>query len=178
MNKFLALAAMCGAAYLLYDFQSVKQLANETLRDGKFTGVEACVAYSESDLVSAQTTRNACSERFQKRLFDGDFATGRAGPKTRSGSVYLEGSLENKLSNHVTTWVELSFYIFDLDGKESKFYTDTYVWIEPRASYEFSVALPDISAEDVRDLEFCDHDDESPKSCMSWGVRGIKGVEL
>ena len=96
----------------------------------------------------------------------------------QAGKVMLEGSLENKKTSHVTTWVALSFLTFDADGKESEFSNDTFLWIEPRSATEFSVVLPDLEPEKVRDMKFCDHDDESPKSCMSWGVMEIRGLEI
>ncbi len=178
MKKLAILAAVCAAAYLIIDFPKVQQTANEALRDGTLKGVEACVEYSKSELVSAETTRNACSARFQNPLYNNDFATGRAGPAFEAGAVLLKGSLENKETSHVTTWVALSFSIFDAEGKESEFPADIFIWIEPRSSTEFSVALPDLEPEKVRDLKFCDLDDENRKSCMSWGMKGIQGIEI
>ncbi|PHO03021.1 hypothetical protein CSC82_13940 [Rhodobacteraceae bacterium 4F10] len=178
MKTLAVLAALCAAAYLIFDFTKVQQTANEVLRDGTLQGVEACVDYTESDLITTETTRNACSARFQKRLSSGDFATGRAGPSLKGDRVLLEGSLENKKTSHVTTWVALRFYTFDADGKESTFSTDTSLWIEPRSTTEFSVVLPDLEPKKIRDLEFCHHEDEKPKSCMSWGVIEIQGIKI
>jgi len=178
MNKFIVLACVGGAAYLLYDLQSVKQTANEALRAGTLKGVETCVAYSKSDLVSAETTRNVCIESFQKVLYNSDLATGRAGPRVASGSVSLGGSLENKTPDFVTTWVKVSFALYDSSGKEKEFLADTYIWIEPRSSADFSVELPELKPDDVQSVEFCDHDDDTPKSCMSWGIVKMKGIEF
>ncbi|MDP2492580.1 hypothetical protein Q8W25_01075 [Shimia thalassica] len=178
MKTFVSLVAVCATAYLIFDFPKLQQTANEVLRDGTLQGVEVCVANSESALVTVETTRNACSARFQKNLYSIEFATGRAGPSVQAGKVLLEGSLENKKTSHVTTWIALSFYTFDADGKKSEFVTDTFLWIEPSSATELSVTLPDLEPEQVRDMKFCDHEDESPKSCMGWGVMEIRGIEI
>ena len=68
MNKIAIFVAACAAAYLVFDFPKVQQAANKALRDGTLQGVEACVEYAKSELVTLETTRNACSARFQKYL--------------------------------------------------------------------------------------------------------------
>jgi cAMP phosphodiesterase len=178
MNKFVILACVGGAAFLLYDLQSVKQAVNEALRWGTLKGVETCVAHSKSDLVSAETTRNVCIESFQRVLYNRDLATGRAGPKVAAGGVNLDGFLENKTSGFVTTWVKVAFELYDASGETREFQADTYIWIEPRSSTDFSVALPDLEPDEVQSVEFCDHDDTLPKSCMTWGIVEIKGIEI
>lgn len=174
----MVLLCACGAAYLLYDWQSVKLAVNEALHAGTLKGVENCVAYSKSDLMSAEATRYVCIDNFQKNLYDGDLATGRAGPDDYSGRVNLSGSLENKTSDFVTTWVQLYLKLYDATGTEKEFQAETYIWIEPHSTADFSVELLNLKPDGVETTMFCDVDDTSPKSCMRWGVAKIKGIEI
>ncbi len=178
MKNFIILICLCAAAYILYDLQSVKLALNKSLRDGTLQGVENCVAYSRSELVSVETTRNVCVENFHIELFDGDFATGRAGPKDMSGEAGWAGTLENKTAGHVTTWVRVSVSLFDADGKEKEYEANTYVWIEPQSSTNFQVGLSELAPSELKSVEFCDRDDGSPKSCVSWGIVRIKGIKI
>ena len=115
---------------------------------------------------------------FQKPLYATDHATGKAGPRIDQRSANWGGLLENKTHDHVTTWIRLSFSIFDVEGSEQTFSAETSIWIDPLAQAEFRVELHDANAEQFDNLEFCESKDAAPKSCISWGITEMMGLSL
>ena len=178
MNKFAVSACVLAVALGAYNLRAIKLVINETLNMGTLTGVENCVSYSKNDLVSIETTRNACATRLQTFSYEPDLAMGRAGPRYMNDGVYLEGELHNKTSNQVTTWVGLVLGMHDADGKRVEFTAGTQIWIEPSSSSEFIVELKDAPADVLETLDFCDHEAKKPKSCVFWAVAKMGRITI
>jgi hypothetical protein len=75
------------------------------MKQGTLRGVEACMEYSRSELLSEDAVKASCVVNFQKYIYNGDHATGRAGPRIDEQTVSWGGILENKTPDHVTTWI-------------------------------------------------------------------------
>lgn len=180
MHKILLVLSAGTIAYVGFNFTSVRMELNKLMNFGELVGVEQCVSLSRSNLVAEQTIRNVCVEDFHVNLFDHELASGRAGPRDRSGVVYWEGTVSNKTSEYVTTWGELSVSFFDSEGEKLEVKVKTPLWIEPQADQEISAELREISPEDIEDYEFCDLDaDEATfRSCMAWSWAQIKGLKI
>ncbi|MGC9417822.1 MAG: hypothetical protein ACP5EN_02510 [Rhodovulum sp.] len=178
MKNYLIVGLVCLVAALIIGIEPVQQAVNEATRSGTLKGVETCMDYSRSDLLSKEAVRAACVKTFQKRLYHNDHATGRAGPRTDRRTVVWQGILENKTPDHVTTWVQISVSIFDADGTEQELVAETSIWIDPLSEEEFEVELPELKHEQLEKIEFCERDDPAPKACMTWGVVDIMGVKI
>lgn len=163
---------------MIIGFKPVQRTINEAVNRGTLTGVENCIAYSESQLISSEATRSACIRSFEKNLFSGEHASGRAGPTFTDQSVSWVGKLENKTPDHVTTWIGLSVIVYDAEGNEKEFLGDTSVWIDPLGETDFRVDLPELTRDMVDASEFCELDAASPTSCMSWGIVEVKGLSI
>lgn len=178
MKNYLIFGLLVLVAALAIGIEPVQRTINEAMRKGTLKGVESCMNYSNSELLSEEAIRATCVSTFQKRLYRNEHATGRAGPRMDQGSLGWGGTLENKTPDHVTTWVKISVIIFDEAGKENEHFTDTPIWIDPLGKAEFSVALPDVEAEQFENFKFCDLDDAEPKACFTWGVAEVMGVTV
>ena len=180
MNKILLVIGAGAIAYVGINFTSVRMDLNKMMNPGKLAGVEKCVSLSESNLVAEETIRNACVEDFHVNVFGVELASGRAGPRERSGTVYWEGRVSNNTSEYITTWVELGVGFFDAQGEKTEIKTEQYFWIEPQVEQEFSAELRNISREDFEGYDFCDLDAEEAtfRSCMTWGWVQIKGLKI
>lgn len=165
-------------AALILGFEPIERTINETINRGTLKGVETCVAYSSSNLISEETIRTTCVNSFQKRLHSRDHATGRAGPRWNENTVFWNGTLENKTPDHVTTWVQILVEVFDEDGAKKEYSADTSIWIEPLHEVEFRVKIGDLEPEQIKDVEFCEHEASSPKGCMTWGITDAMGLKI
>lgn len=180
MKNFVILLTVGTAAYLLSTLLPVKIALNESLNGGTLKGVENCVTFSASELVSPETTQNACVAKFQKQLFDGDLVNGRAGPRFKDGKVFLGGNLQNDTTGHVTTWVRAYLGVYDEKGNKKEFSGETFIWIEPQSTTALNVELYGIERNELEDLEFCPRDEEESThaSCIYWGVSRVMGIEI
>jgi hypothetical protein len=68
--------------------------------------------------------------------------------------------------------------IFDEDGKEEEAFAETPIWIDPMGEAEFIVEIPDIEADQLKNIVFCEVDAASPKSCLAWGVVDLMGLSV
>ena len=178
MKIGLIIAAIFGGWLLINGVTPIKRTVNEFANMGVLEGVERCLEYSSSELVSPETVRDLCTQKFRKPIYDGDAATGRAGPREIGGTVYLVGTINNKLPNFITTWVQFEFSIYDDIGSERAIRTASVFWIEPLSSSDFQVELPDIKSADFAGFEFCPHDESEKKRCIAWGTPRIEGIKL
>ena len=175
MKNFLIGALTCLVAALAYGIEPVQRYVNEAANRGTLRGVEKCVEYSKSELLSQDAVKASCVNEFHKRLYVPYVASGLAGPREEEGRLGWGGTLENKTGDHVTTWVQVSVSIFDADGKEQESVGETPIWIDPMGESDFHVELPDLKPEALGTLGPCDLDDQAPKSCVSWGITGVLG---
>ena len=178
MKNYVIAALVVLVVLLAVGFAPIERATNEVLRHGSLTGVENCIEYSKSDLLSGDAVKAACVRAFEKPLYSSESATGRAGPSFFQGIVRWTGNLENKTSDHVTTWVAISVSVYGEDGSEREFSADTSIWIDPLRSADFSVTLRALELSILDDIEFCELTDDEPKSCMSWGVTDVRGLEV
>lgn len=178
MKNFIIGALLCVVVALFLGVERVQRFVNEATNQETLRGVETCLSYTSGNLLSTEAVRSTCVAAFQKRLFDNNHATGKAGPRIGRRTVSWGGVLENKTSDHVTTWIQLSIGIFDAEGNEQEFSAQTTLWIDPLGKTDFKVELPDAKIEQFDDLKFCDLEDTAPKSCMSWGVTEMMGLSL
>lgn len=178
VKNFIIGGLLCLVAFLVIGVEPLQRFVNETTSKGTLRGVESCLSYSSSELLSTEAVRSTCVLVFQKPLYADDHATGKAGPRIDQWSVSWAGLLENKTHDHVTTWIRLSVGIFDAEGNEHAFSAETPIWIDPLAQTEFRVELPDVNAEQFDNLEFCESEDAAPKSCISWGITEVMGLSL
>jgi hypothetical protein len=178
MKNYLIVGLMILVAVLVIGIEPVQRTINEATQKGTLKGIESCMNYSRSDLLSEQAVRATCVMTFQKRLFHNDHATGRAGPRMNQRNVGWGGILENKTPDHVTTWVKISVSVFDEEGTEKKYSAEIPIWIDPLAEAEFSVDLPDAKQEQFESTEFCGHDNPAPKACFTWGVVETMGATI
>lgn len=178
MKNYIIAGLLCLVLVLAIGVQPVEKTINEALNQGTLKGIETCISYSESDLVSEGAIQAMCAMTFQKSLHDNDHATGRAGPSFDRRIVSWDGVLENKTPDHVTTWVRISVSIFDKEGEETEVYAETPIWIDPLNEAAFQVELPDLESEQLKDLEFCEYEDTAPTDCMVWGVSRMMGVAI
>jgi len=178
LKNYLIGALICLVAALAYGIEPVQRMVNEAVNRGTLRGVEKCMDYSKSELLSKDAVKASCIEAFQKRLYLPDLATGKAGPRADWGKVGWEGVLENKTSDHVTTWIQIGVSIYDKDGKEQEVFAETPIWIDPMGEAKFQVELPDLKPEQLDAIEFCELDDQAPKACMAWGVSDMMGLTI
>lgn len=178
LKNYLIGGLICLLAALFFGVEPVEKVITEAIYKGALKGVEACMDYSGSALLSDEAVKKKCVRDFQKRLYQSDHATGRAGPLINQRSVGWGGTLENKTPDHVTTWIEISVRIFDTEGTEQEYLARTTIWIDPLDEAEFRVDLPDLESEQVEGIEFCEHDDLKPKACMTWGVVRVMGLTI
>lgn len=178
VKNYLIGGMICLIAALVFGVEPVQKAINEAIHKGALKGAETCMEYSGSTLLSEEAVKAKCVSAFQKRLYQSDHATGRAGPPTGQSSVGWGGVLENRTPDHVTTWIRISVSIFDKEGAEREVFAETPIWIDPLGESEFKVDLPDLKSEQFKNIEFCENDDLTPKACMTWGVVGVKGLTI
>jgi hypothetical protein len=134
--------------------------------------------HAKTELVSQDAVKASCAQLFHERLYLPDVATGKAGPWIDQGMVGWEGLLQNKTTNHVTTWIKVSVSIYDANGKEQESFAETPIWIAPMGEAKFRVELLDLKPEQLNSLKFCDLDDANPEACMAWGVVDVMGLSI
>lgn len=179
VKNFLIGGLICIVAVLAIGVKPVERLINETTNRGTLRGVETCMGYTGSVLISENAVRATCVETFQRPLYSEDYATGRAGPRLiEQERIGWSGSLENKTSDHVTTWVEITVRIIDEAGDERTFSAGTQIWIDPLSEATFTVELPDIEREQIEERDFCDHNDAPATNCFSWSITKIRGLSI
>lgn len=178
MKNYLIGGLLCLVAAQAFGIEPVQRVINEAANRGTLRGVETCMDYSKSELLSKDAIKAKCVQTFHRRLYDGDVASGQAGPRIDQGKVGWGGFLENKTTDHVTTWVQIAVTLFDADGKEQEVVGETPIWIDPMGKAEFLVELPDLKPEQFDSIEFCDLDDEKPKGCVGWGITDVMGLAI
>lgn len=178
MKNFLIGGLICLVAALAIGVEPLQRLANEKINWGTLKGVETCLSYSSSELLSEEAVRLTCVLAFQKPLYRNEHATGLAGPRIEQTIVSWAGELENMAHDHVTTWIRLEVSIFDENGIDQAFAAETSIWIDPLDQTEFRVELPDLNGDLFEGLEFCELEDDAPKNCVSWGIAEMKGLSL
>ena len=178
MKNYLIFALICLLAALTFGIEPVQRFMNETANRGTLRGVEKCIEYSKSELLSEDAVKASCVKAFHKRLYLPDLAIGKAGPRVNRVMVGWEGILENRTADHVTTWIQIGVSIYDKDGKEQEVFAETPIWIDPMGEAKFQVELPDLKSEQVNSIEFCDRDDKATKACIEWGVSGVMGLAI
>lgn len=120
MKTYLIGALICLVAALTYGVEPVQRIVNEAANRGTLRGVEKCMEYSKSELLSQDAVKASCVKVFHTRLYLPDLATGKAGPLVEEGMAGWEGILENKTADHVTTWIQVRVDIYDKDGKKRR----------------------------------------------------------
>lgn len=178
MKNYIIGGLLCLVVALVIGVEPLQRFVNEATNRGALRGVETCLSYSKSELLSPETVRSACVTAFQKPLYDNDRASGRAGPRMDQQTVSWGGILENKTPDHVTTWIQITVSIYDAEGNEQEFSAETPIWIDPLDQAEFKVELPEVTGEQFDNLESCDLEDTAPKDCMSWGITEMKGLKI
>ncbi len=178
VKNYLIGGLLCLVAALAFGIEPVQRVINEATNRGTLRGVERCLDYSKSELLSQDAVRATCVQSFHTRLYLPDLATGRAGPEIDQGRMGWGGMLENKTSDHVTTWVRVAVSIFDADGKKNEVFAEIPTWIDPMGEAKFWVELPDVEREQFNGIEFCNDDDKAPKACMAWGVTDLMGLTI
>jgi hypothetical protein len=178
VKNYLIGVLACLVAALVIGVKPIQKTLNEAINQGTLKGVENCISYSHSDLLSPEAIRATCVSTFQKRLHGHDHAVGRAGPRGETRSISWAGELENKTPDHVTTWIGVTVGIFDADGNEKEFTAETRIWIDPLGKAEFRVDLPDLDGNQLDNLEFCELDDAAPHDCIRWGITDVKGLSV
>lgn len=178
MKNYLIGGLVCLVAFSIIGLEPWQRLINEATKKGTLRGVETCMVYSSSELLSGDAVKAACVSTFQKNLYNGDLATGRAGPRNNQQTVSWGGILQNKTSDHVTTWIKVSVSIFDADGTEQEFQAETSIWIDPLSEANFRVELAELEWEQIKNIKFCNHEDAEPKACMTWDTPEIKGLTI
>jgi hypothetical protein len=178
VKNYLIAGLACLVVALVVGFEPVQRVINEASNKGTLKGVESCMSYSDSELLSKEAIKATCVSAFQKRLYHDEYATGRAGPNTRKGVVGWGGVLENETSDHVTTWVRISVSIFDDKGVEKEYFAETSIWIDPLGESEFEIQLPDLEPEQFESIEFCERESSAPSACMAWGVTDVMGLSI
>jgi hypothetical protein len=178
LKNYLIGGLICLVAALTIGVEPVQRFMNEATSSGTLRGVEKCVDYSKSELLSQDAIKASCVQSFHKRLYLADLATGKAGPRVEEGIVNWEGNLENKTADHVTTWVQVGVSIFDKDGKEQKAFAETPIWIDPMGEASFQVEFPDLKPEQLEGTDWCDLEDQAPKECFSWGITDVMGLTI
>lgn len=178
MKNYVIGGLICLVAALAIGVEPVQRMINEAVSRGTLRGVETCMSYSSSELLSTEAVKATCVTAFQKSLYHNDHATGRAGPRLDQRTVSWGGALENKTLDHVTTWIRISVSIYDADGAEKVHFAETPIWIDPLDEAQFKVELPDIGSEQLEDIEFCEHGDLTATACMTWGVMEVMGLTI
>lgn len=177
MKNYIIGGLVVLVAALVFGVTPIQRAANETLFSGTLKGAEWCMSYSNSELLSREAVKGRCAAAFQKRLFAGD-ASGRAGPRLKKKYVGWGGELKNKTTDSITTSVSVGLALFDADGKETKFFAETPIWIEPLSKADFHVDFPTLNADQIKEFEFCDRDAPKRQSCFDWWVHDIFGLTL
>jgi hypothetical protein len=178
LKNYLIGGLICLVAALAFGFEPVQRMVNEAANQGTLRGVEKCMEYATSELVSKEAVKASCAQSFQERLYLPDLASGKAGPRIDQEIVGFEGLLQNKTADHVTTWIQIEVSIFDADGKERKVVAETPIWIDPMGEADFKVELPDLKPEQLDGIKWCELDDEAPKACFSWGITDVMGLVI
>ena len=178
MKNYLIGGLICLVAALAFGIQPVQRVINEATNRGTLRGVEICMDYSKSELLSPDAIKATCVQSFHDRLNIPDLAIGQAGPRIEQGKVGWGGTLANKTPDHVTTWIRIAVTIFNAEGTKLEVFAETTIWIDPLGEAEFRVELPDLKEGQFIDIEFCDNDDTAPKACMAWGVTDVMGIAI
>ncbi len=178
MKNYLIGGLVCLLAALAFGIEPVQRVINEAANQGTLRGVEKCMNYTKSELLSQDAVKATCIQSFQKPLYLPDLATGEAGPLMDQGNVAWGGTIKNKTPDHVTTWIRIAVAVFDLEGNKQEVFAETPVWIDPMGEAEFRVELQDLDREQLDDLAFCDLDVEAPKACMGWGITDVMGLAI
>lgn len=178
MKNYLIGGLVCLVAALTFGIKPVQRVINEATNRGTLRGVETCMDYSKSELLSHDAVKATCVQSFHNRLYSPDLAMGQAGPRIDQGKVGWGGTLANKTPDHVTTWIRIGVTIFDSDGTKQEVFAETPIWIDPLGEAEFRVELPDLEDKQFDKIKFCDHDDAAPKACIEWGVTDVMGLAI
>jgi hypothetical protein len=178
VKNYLIGGLLCLVAALIIGIEPLQRALKETTKGGTLRGAEACIAYSSGGLLSEDAVKATCVATFQRNVFNGDLATGRAGPRLNDRTVDWYGILENKTPDHVTTRVRVTVSIYDTDGTEEEFFAETSIWIDPLNKADFTAELLEVEPEQLVDIEFCDHENLEPTACMTWGITDIMGLSI
>lgn len=178
MKNYLIGGLICLVVVLAFGVEPVQRMINETANSGTLRGAEKCMDYSKSELLSEDAVKATCVQSFHTRLYLPNLATGQAGPRFAQGQVGWGGILQNKTSDHVTTWIEIAVMVFDADGTKQEVSVEAPIWIDPLGEAEFRIELPDLERVQFDDIEFCDLEDETPTACMARAVTDVKGLAI
>lgn len=178
LKNYLIAGLIGVVAALTIGVEPVQRFMNEAANSGNLRGVEKCMQYSKSELLSEDAVKASCVKAFQERLYLADLASGKAGPRIDQGTVGWEGILENKTADHVTTWIQIGVSIYDKDGKEQEVFAETPIWIDPMGEAKFVVEFPNLKPEQLDAIDWCGLEDQAPKACFSWGVTDLMGLAI
>lgn len=174
--KIICIGLLLALAAALIGPKPVKQLYNQTVYNGTVQGVSACMDLAAMAILSQETIRNACTQKFQKPVFEYREVSGRASPKTRRDEVIFSGSIENDSSDKVLSWIKVEYIYYDEEGKQATYLGSAIVWVEPSSNEDFEIVLDNFDAKDFNDSASCDADEKS--DCWAWGLVGAAGLEL
>lgn len=178
MKNYIIAGLVCAVAALSFGIESIQKIVNEAANHGRLKGVDRCLAYTNSELLSPDAVRSSCVATFQKRYFVVGMAGGKAGPRPEREGASWSGSLDNETSNYVTTWIEITVSVFDQAGEETTFVADTSVWIDPMDTVDFAVQLVDATWDDFENTEFCDLEASERTNCMAWTISDLMGLAI
>lgn len=178
MKNYLLAGMACIIAAMAMGIDPVLRFVNETSNRGTLKGVENCIEYEQSELISEESVKALCVQKFHRPLYLQELATGKAGLRAEGDAVSLEGKLENKTPNHVTTWVKLLIFIIDDEGKEKEVFAETSIWIDPTSEAEFKLEFPDLAPKEFENLAHCEEENSAPMSCFGWSIAEIMGLAI
>ena len=178
MKNYLIVGLIGLVAALTIGVEPVQRFMNEAVNRGTVRGVENCMSYAKSELLSQDAVKASCVEAFHERLDLPDLASGEAGPRLDQGKMTWEGVLQNKTADYVITWILISVIVSDAEGKKQEVLAETSIWIDPMGKADFQVELPNLKPEQFHAIDFCDPDVQTPKACMVWELVHVKGVSI
>lgn len=137
----------------------------ERRHSGTLRGVEHCVKYNHSDLVSEADIRTSCAQKHSKEMPTWNL-NGRA--TYRDTGHTFGGTLKNNTSDIVYTQIEVWIEHEDENlGREYLFLRN--VWLPPGETMNFF--------EIVQNRPKHTHDKEG-RSMFNWGISHAKGVPI
>ncbi len=178
MKNYVIGGLICLLASLAIGIKPVQKMINEAMNHGTLKGVETCISYSNSELLSVDSVKATCVRAFQKQLYSDANTTGSAGPRYNQEIVSWGGYLENKVVDYVTTWVRISVSVYNEEGAKQEYLAETPIWIDPLGKKSFEVKLPDVGRKQFENNEFCGNVNSAPISCITWGVEEVMGLSI
>jgi len=87
VKNYLIGGLICLVAALVFGFKPVQRVINEATNRGTVRGVETCMDYLKSELLSRDTVKTTCVQAFHNPLYIPELVMGQAGPRMDQGKV-------------------------------------------------------------------------------------------